>query len=185
LLAFWLMQSKISFLVRRVDGTTQSFSADPRRTFVEVIGVAPLSNSQLVHNGRTLNKFLTLEHENITNGSVVLVIKQNPRRHRRAHFRDAPPASTSPELELSRINDVMWFGWELSKHHNRMLNLMAQKVNDVTPSEDTQRAATIVDRAPEINTDPLPTWFGDGCKGDGLRKRRGRRKVEDSSTMEL
>jgi hypothetical protein len=62
-----LMQLKIRFLVRRVGGTIQRFSADPRCPFVEVIGVALLANSQLVRNVRTLNKFLTLEHENISN----------------------------------------------------------------------------------------------------------------------
>jgi hypothetical protein len=175
------MQSKISFLVRRVDGTTQNFSADPRRTFVEVIGVASLANSQLVHNGRTLNKFLTLEHENITNGSIVLVIKQDSRRHRRAHFRDSPPVSTAPELELSRINDIVWLGWELSKQHNRMLNFMVQKVDEVTTNEVTERSVTVVDRASEIRIDPLPTWFGDGGKSDGWRKRRDRRRIENPS----
>jgi hypothetical protein len=179
------MQSKISFLVRRVDGTTQNFSADLRRTFVEVIGISPLANSQLVHNGRPLNKFLTLGHENITNSSIVLVIKQDSRRHRRAHFRDLPPASTAPELEISRINDVVWLGWELSKQHNRMLNFMVQKVDEVTPSEATEHSVTVVDRALEINIDPLPIWFGDGSKNDGLRKRRDLRRIENPSKNEL
>jgi hypothetical protein len=35
---------------------------------------------------------------------------------------------TAKSHELTRINDVVWVGWELSRHHNRMISFVGQKV---------------------------------------------------------
>jgi hypothetical protein len=102
------MSRTINFVLKRIDGTSRSFCADPLATFVEVIGAAPLADSILLRDGHLVNMYLSLAHENITDGSIIVAAQQK-RRQRRAKM-DLSRRSVCPDAEAARIHDVLWSG---------------------------------------------------------------------------
>jgi hypothetical protein len=177
------MESKVSFIVKRVDGSALSFSADPWTTFIEVIGSATLADSILIHNGRMVNKYMTIGHENITNGSVIFVAKQK-RRNRRAQISATRRPSAARGHEIAHINDVVWSGWELSRHHNRMVTFLIHKSEIGAAAVDSDEQSMKIDFESKISTDPLPlmcpnqkvgTRTSNGIRDsadDGLRQKK-------------
>jgi hypothetical protein len=131
---------------------------------MEVIGVAALADSILIHNGRMVNKYMTIGHENITDGSVIFVAKQN-RRHRPAEISTTRRSSAALDHEVARINDVVWSGWELSRHHNRMVTFLIHKAEIPAAQVERDEPSMKIDFESEISTSPLPVMVPDLKRG--------------------
>jgi hypothetical protein len=165
------MVSVINFVVKRIDGTVEPFTASPFSTLIEVVGIEPLDKAHIFKDGQSINKYMTLNHENITDGSVLFVAKNKVQEvNRRKHTRifslkslfdfeiATEELEAKKELETARISDVIWSGWEMSKNHNRMLAMMQNRrrpSNDVSVPAD----ALSLEQAKEIRSDPLPVCF--------------------------
>jgi hypothetical protein len=67
----------ITFTVKRIDGTTESLMGHRFDTLIDVMGVQALTNIQVFVNGKVVNKFMTLSHENIINGCVLFAAKSH------------------------------------------------------------------------------------------------------------
>jgi hypothetical protein len=160
----------ISFIVKRVDGTTEPFSADPMSTLVEVMGADLLANAHVVKDGHVINKYLTLLHENIIDGSIIfLAQRKQPRRRRQSRIEMlamdyyawealAKQLEEKTELEKARISDVIWSGWETSRKHDRMLATMRER----HAKKDIELADSdplVLEKAAEIQDSPLPCCF--------------------------
>jgi hypothetical protein len=68
------MTSEIKFQVKKHDGSLDTFTANEFRTLNEVIGAATLQNSCLLLNGHPINRYMSLHHEKITDGSVLYLM---------------------------------------------------------------------------------------------------------------
>jgi hypothetical protein len=157
-----------------MDGSIATFTADPFITVVEVIGRDALVNSRLLLRGEQVNAYMTLDHEKITNGSVLhLFVRAPPSRRRKRSVKqeiadwlisqelEEEEREAGVDLEKARITDLIWSGWEISRRHDRMCTMMQERQ---TPQERSQVAATPLNLAPatQISAEPLPTWFGSG-----------------------
>jgi hypothetical protein len=166
------MTSEISFQLMAVNGTVQLFSGDVFSTLVEVIGTDLPVNSLLLLNGKVLNCHMTLQHEGITNGSVVYLITKAPATRRRRcrltkrcqdewmYEREVVEIEheEAKDLESARITDLIWSGWEMSRGHNRMCAMMRQRqLPKPTPIPESEPLN--LNTATEISVEPLPTWF--------------------------
>jgi hypothetical protein len=170
----------ITFTVKRIDGTTEPFTGHPFDTLVDVMGVQALTNTQVFVHGKVVNKYLTLTHENITDGCILFAAKPRSIRIRK-------PATNGPviswldyelafeslevrkEQERARISDVIWSGWEMSSHHNRMLGVMRDRALNQTVSRGAPREVTNLETATEIKETPLPCRF---TKDDAAAERQ-------------
>jgi hypothetical protein len=167
------MNSTIRFTVKRIDGTAEPFSANPLSTLVEVMGMGSLEDTHLFKNGRLVNKYMSLSHENITDGSVLFAAKQAPAKKKRQRSRMVPISWLALELaaeemeeeeerERARISDVIWSGWEMSRNHDRMLSLMRQRQAPTLPENPIEEAEPLnLERESEIQTTPLPGCWAD------------------------
>jgi hypothetical protein len=116
------MNSTINFHLKQTDGSVQMLTASLLSTLIEVVGANALRNSQVLLDGQPVNYFMTLQHENITDGSVLYVIKKAaPGRRKRSTNRSILEWITTQEfeeeerraqkdLEQARICDVIWSG---------------------------------------------------------------------------
>jgi hypothetical protein len=147
---------------------SQSFSGTPLATIAEIIGLDRLAHSNVYCDGAVVNKFLSLAHERIRSGSALHIAPARRPGARRARFRLFGgetavlwPALTD-EREGSRLSDLIWAGWEMSRGYDHMCAAMRarqeQRQSGWTVSEARK---AIVDPAKEITSDPLPTPFGE------------------------
>jgi hypothetical protein len=167
------MNSTIRFTVKRIDGTAEPFSANPFSTLVEVMGIDSLENTHVFKNGRLVNKYMTLTHEKITDGSVLFAAKQAPAKAKRHRARLLPMSWLALEMafedmeedrerERARISDVIWSGWEMSRNHDRMLSIMRQKQAPALPENPAGEPEPLnLERESEIQTTPLPGCWGE------------------------
>jgi hypothetical protein len=164
------MTAPINFQVKRIDGSGEFFSADRWSTIIEAIGRDLLENSQILLNGQIINKHMTLQHENVTEGSVLVIIKNPPPSRRRASRRlpldclydedfEEEERQALKEQERARISDLILSGWEMSRKHDRMCAAMRARY---VPKSASQLQPEIVNlaTATDISIEPLPTWFG-------------------------
>jgi hypothetical protein len=167
------MTSEISFQLKKVNGTVQLFSGDPFSSVIEVIGTDFLANSLLLLNGKVLNRHMTLQHEGITNGSVLYLFTKAPAvRRRRLTKRqrnewlyeqelDEIEREEAKDLESARITDLIWSGWEVARGHDRMCTVLRQR-QTAKPTATAETEPLNLDAATEISGEPLPTWFATG-----------------------
>jgi len=156
--------------VKRLDGTIEPFSASPFSTLVEVMGVESLEHTHVFNNGQPVNKYMSLTHENITDGSILIAVRQTPanKRQRRARFSPeswlelelaAEELESEQDREKARISDVIWSTWELSRNHNRMLRVMQGRQAGLRQERQTDRKPLNLERASAIQVSPLPCCF--------------------------
>jgi hypothetical protein len=173
------MRTSVHFIVKRIDGTAQPFSADPFSTLVEVMGAEPLANTHVFVNGRPVNKYMTLAHENITEGSVLFAAKRMSSKKMRRRARFIPTSWTDldaaaeeledkGERERARIADVIWSAWEMSPNHNRMLGTARSRQAAVSPDVVSDVQPSNLERAKAIQATPLPTCFANDDTGRSL-----------------
>jgi hypothetical protein len=182
------MTSVVRFVLKRTDGTSEPFSADPLSTLIEVIGAGPLADLQIFKNGQLINKYLTLNHENITDGSVLFAARHilHIRRRRQACLIPIDFLSfgiaeqrfeAATDRENARISDVIWSGWEMARNHDRMLVMMRDRYTGGGNEEDTANGDLVLDNTTEIQETPLPCCFrNEDDGGHGEKKERDRRK---------
>jgi hypothetical protein len=185
------MGEVIRFSVKGINGDTEFYSADSLSTLVEVMAGGCLDRTRIFCNGQLINKHMTLEHENVTNGSCIVIVKEKEiTKQRRFDVRVSPLRRTIPSLrrgkgvrgsEMARINDIVWAGWELSGHHNQMLGFVMRKferLNRSVVSTDPEHSVLTV--LPAIRSDPLPVWFEEEERETGLEADVGEIRDESS-----
>jgi hypothetical protein len=167
----------ITFTVKRIDGTTEPFTGHPFDTLVDVMGVEALTDTQVFIRGTIANKYMSLSHENITDGCVLFAAKprlvRKPVTNRPLNpWRDRELAREAREVqeeqERARTSDVIWSGWEMSRHHNRMLGVMRDRALGQAVSRGASREVTKLETATEIKETPLPCRFAK----DGAHQRQ-------------
>jgi hypothetical protein len=180
------MTSVVRFVLKRTDGTSEPFSADPLSTLIEVVGAGPLADTEIFQNGHLVNKYLTLNHEKITDGSVLFAARHILRIRRRRGGCLIPidflsfgiteeRFKAATDRENARISDVIWSGWEMARNHDKMLVMMRDRYAGDRGEEDRANHDLVLDSATAIQEVALPCCFGNE-ENDGGKKREGDRR---------
>jgi hypothetical protein len=164
----------IHFVVKRTDGRAELFSAAPFSTLLEAVGAESLTDAHLFMGGRLVNKYMTLAHENITEGSVLFAAKPTPAKKTRRRARFVPiscmdfdmTAEDKRQHERARTADVIWSAWEMSPNHDRMLARLRSRQATASPRAALEVQPSNLEPAKTIQATPLPTCFAnDGAEG--------------------
>jgi hypothetical protein len=161
------MAALIHFTVKRTDGTAELFSAAPFSTLLEAMGSKALADANVFKDGRLVNKYMTLTHENITEGSVLFAAKPQPSKKKRRRARFVRTSQMDLEMaaedkhqhERARTADVIWSAWEMSSNHDRMLAKMQNRQATVCTRAALNVQPSNLERAKAIQATPLPTCF--------------------------
>jgi hypothetical protein len=181
------MRQKVSFTVTHANEAVESFSEDSHRTLVEILGSETLERSELICQGRPVNKFLSLSHQNIVDGSNLILVEFRTTSSRLEYlsqtlkerswfgFMKEDNEARSKRHELARVNDVMWSTRELSPCYSAMMGLAVRAVeqrDQEMASNDTDMVPMNTEAASEISVAPLPICFAPEDIPAGRRRRK-------------
>lgn len=155
-------QDNITIQILTASGVTQTFTLR-RDSHLADLDLQDCDRQHFFFKGKELNKYLSLDYQEINDGDVIIAMNKRKTRKRNTLATGSSGYKIPPsrQFEASRISDMVWKTWEMSRNHNSMINHMLKKQRELLDDTDDTDDAEPMDTssATEISCEPLPVCF--------------------------